>query len=677
MMHHRFFPPLWIAAILGAASAPFALGAPAVKADLLITGAQIFTADPALPSAQALAVRRGRIVFIGSARAGARWVGPRTRTLDLGGARVLPGLIDSHIHPMDIVDLDVCDLNSKPVSLRELSAYVHQCLVHYGTKPGERLLVHQWNYTTGNEPDRDFPTLRVALDKAGPRVQIQLLGNDGHHGAFNSLALAAAKDAAGRVVGISKATLATDFRRYRKLVGVDARGEPNGAVNEDARYLINVNSMLNTDLDAVAKEPERITQRLNSVGITGIMDAMTSPESLPIFDALQKRGQLTVRATLALFFDPERFRMPDGRVDYDTMVARATEIRRKYASNPLIRADFVKLFADGVLEGNPYALPPTLPNGASLRNYLQPIFAMDRNGLATVTGYVDTAGPLCTQVRAHANAYADAGAARRFLAAHGFHPGQCAVSNGQLEHDHAVIMEFARRFHLAGFNLHIHVIGDRALRTALDAIEAARKADGNSRTHDSLAHIQLSDPADVQRIGRDRLYVAFTFAWMDVDIPYDLTVIPFLQHVRGNSYAALHPPGSPYDANAYPVKSVENAGGIITAGSDAPVETRDPRPFINMAYALTRSEPGGPVLNPSQRIGIRAAIDAYTINGARMLGIDHDTGSLALGKSADFIVLNQDILKLAADGRAADIAKTQVLQTWFRGVQVYAQRTAH
>jgi predicted amidohydrolase YtcJ len=234
-----------------------------------------------------------------------------------------------------------------------------------------------------------------------------------------------------------------------------------------------------------------------------------------------------------------------------------------------------------------------------------------------------------------------------------------------------------RRFHLAGFNLHIHVIGDRALRTALDAIEAARKADGNSATRDSLAHIQLSSPEDVVRVGRDHLYVAWTYAWMSADVGYAMTVVPFLEKIHGNSPQELNAPGSFYASNAYPVKAVQNAGGITAAGSDAPVDTRDPRPFINMAHAITRRAPGEDALNPSQDLSVDEAIAAYTINGARMLGIDKDAGSLEAGKSADFIVLDRDIVQLAASGHADDIAKIRVTQTWFRGKQVYARAQEH
>ena len=670
-----------MAALCGMLPAPPAVGQTlderpsAAAAGLVITDAQIYRGAK-LPAAQAMAVRADRIVFIGTNQEAARWIQPSSRVLHLAGARVLPGLVDSHIHPLDIVDLDFCDLESKPVTLRELSAIVRQCIVRYKTPPGGRLIVHQWNYTTGNQPDAEYPTLRAALDKASSGQQVQLLGNDGHHGAFNSVSLASAKNAAGRTIGLSKASLEKDFAAYKKLVGVDARGEPNGAANEDARYLINPNSMLNTDLADVMKAPQRVPERLNSVGITAILDAMTAPDTAAVFDTLAQRGQLTLRASLAQFYDPAQFHTADGNVDYDAMVSQAVALRAKYASHPLIRADFIKLFADGVIEGNPYAVPPTLPNGASLKDYLQPIFVTDDKGLASVTGYVDTSSALCVRARADAAKYADPAMAAKFLEQHGYHPAQCAVSNGQLQHKREVILEFVRRFHLAGFNMHIHVIGDRALRTALDAIEAARKADGNSATHDSLAHIELSTPEDVARVGRDHLYVAWTFAWMNVDAGYEMTVIPFIEKIHGNGYQELHAPGSFYEVNAYPVRAVQDAGGITAAGSDAPVETRDPRPFVNIAHAITRRNPGGQALNPSQDLNVDEAIAAYTINGARMLGIDKDAGSLEVGKSADFIVLDRDIVRLAADGRADDIAQTRVMQTWFRGKQVYARPAA-
>jgi predicted amidohydrolase YtcJ len=233
------------------------------------------------------------------------------------------------------------------------------------------------------------------------------------------------------------------------------------------------------------------------------------------------------------------------------------------------------------------------------------------------------------------------------------------------------MLEFARRFHLAGFNLHIHAIGDAAVRTAVDAIESARDADGNRATRDGIAHLQLGDPADVARIGRDHLYIAYTYSWADVDPGYDMTVIPFIQTVSGNGYRAVHPPGSYYESNAYPVRSSKAAGAVLVAGSDAPVETSDPRPFVNMSRAVTRALPGLPALNAGQAISIREVIEAYTINGARFLGRDADAGSIEVGKAADFIVVDRDILKLADAGRAQRILDSRVLETWFGGKPVY------
>jgi len=662
-----------VAAILMLSAACSAGAEPAMTtpADLVVTGARIYTVDTRHSIAEALAVRDGKLVLVGSNLEARAFIGPHTRVERLYGQLVLPGLVDAHIHPLDIVDLDVCNLDSRPMSLKQLSAFVAACLKHYRVPPGGRLIVHQWNYVGGNQPDPAHPTLRAALDAASTRHYIQLLGNDAHHGAFNSVALAQAKDATGAVVGLSKASLAAQFAAYRPLVGVDALGEPNGAVNEDARYLINPHSMLYVELERVSQVPERITQRLASVGITAILDAMAAPDGNAVYDALAERGHLTARVTLAQFYDPSRTRRPDGQVDYDSILSSARATRAKYAQTALIRADVIKIFADGVLEGNPFAVPPTLPNSPSLEPYLQPIFAVDAGGKATVTGYVDTDSALCADVRAHPEQYASNEKLTGFIETNGYHPGQCAISSGHLQHQRDVILEYARRVHLAGFNLHIHAIGDLAVRTAVDAIEAARAADGNPATRDALAHLQLAHPNDVARIGRDHLYVAFTFAWMTVDTDYDLTVVPFIERVHGNSYEALHRAGSYYDSNVYPVRAVRDAGAILVAGSDAPVETLDPRPFVNMSRAVTRHLPGQPALSPEQSIPLRDAIDAYTINGARMLGLAEQAGSLEVGKSADFIVLDHDIIALADSGHADEVAATKVLETWFQGRQVF------
>jgi predicted amidohydrolase YtcJ len=677
----RAFAPLLALLVYGAlagrgAAAVDVTSANPVPADFALTDARIYTGAKR-PPAQALAARAGRLVYVGSDSGVRAFIGPKTRVERGAGRLVIPGLVDSHVHPADVADLDVCDLDSKPLALSALSDFVKACIDRYRTPPGRRLLVHQWNFGEGNQPDARFPTLRAALDGASTTSEIQLLGNDGHHGAFNSLALAHARNSRGDVVGFSKASLAGEFAPFAGLIGVDAIGEPNGAVNEDARYAINKHSMMYVEFDAMLAHPELIPQRFNSVGITAILDAMADPEGLPIWDKLLASGRLTVRATLAQFYDPSHTRTPDGQVDYDGLVAKARAVRAKYAHNPLLHADFIKLFADGVMEANPFATPPTLGNAAMLAPYLQPQFTRDAQGHASVTGYVDTSTPLCAAEREHPERHQTADDIDGFERVNGFHPRQCVISNGQLQHERDIELEYVKRMHLAGFNLHIHAIGDRAVRTAIDAIEAARAADGVSTTRDSLAHVQLAHPDDVRRIGKDRLYVAFTYSWANVDLDYDMTVIPFVQKVSGNSYESRHVAGSYYEENSYPFRSTKAAGAILVAGSDAPVNTRDPQPFVNMATAVTRRIPGAPAFNPRQALTIREVLDAYTIDGARFLGLDREIGSLIPGKSADFVLLDRDILALADSNRADDIAGTRALETWFRGKRVYRAKPAN
>ncbi|QUD86572.1 amidohydrolase [Phenylobacterium montanum] len=662
-----------IAALLGASMLASAAHA-AAPADYVLQNARIYTEDAARSTAQAMAVSGGKIVYVGDAAGAKALIGPNTRVEDGAGRLVLPGLVDAHIHPTGIADLDVCSFESKPYSLDAMAGFIQACIKRYDIKPGQWITVQQWNFSAGNEPSAQAPDLRRALDRAAPNNPVALLGNDGHHGAFNSLGLARAKNAKGQVVGYSRATIASDFKDFAKLIGVDAAGEPNGTVNEDARDVIDAPNLLLVNFQALMKTPQLVPERLNSVGITAMQDAYVVPEMQVFYDTLAAQGKLTVRVNLMQFYLPEEFRAADGHIEYDRLLTGAKQIRAKYAGDDLIRSEAIKIFADGVLEGNPYAVPPTLPDSPSLKPYLQPIFGKGADGKLVVKGYVDTASSLCQGVRAHPDQYESAEAVAAFMKANGYHPGQCAISSGKLQHDRQVILDYAKAAHLAGFTLHIHAIGDAAVRTAVDAIEGARAADGNDKTPDTIAHLQVVSPEDIARIGKDHLYLAYTYSWANADPEYDLTVVPFFEHVSGNSYADYHKPDSYYEKAFYPTKSTKAAGAILAAGSDAPVNTRDPQPFVNMQLGLTRAEPGLPPATPSERLTVRDVVDAYTIHGAQAMGRADEYGSLEVGKSADFILLDQDILALGDAGHADQIGKTKVLETWFKGQKVYAAK---
>lgn len=645
----------------------------AEPADLVLTNARIVTEDALRPTAQALAVRDGRIVYVGDAQGAQGYVGPATKLEDAQGHMVLPGLVDAHIHPLATADLPVCTLDSRPVALHELPALVQDCIHRFAIPAGEWVAFTQWNFSKGNAPEPGFASLRAALDRASPDHPVALLGNDGHHGAYNSMALARARNAQGQVVGYTKATIARDFVAQRPLIGVDAQGEPNGTVNEEARDLMHSPDLLTVKLAQLMQHPEKVPERISSAGITALQDAFVTPEMIAYYDRLRQSGAMSFRANLMQLYNPEEFRKADGTIDYAAVVAQASSIRSHFAGDDLVRAEAIKIFADGVLEGNPYADPPTQPDAPSLQPWLQPIFGPGADGKLMVKGYVDTASPLCVAVRARPQDYADGAAFKR---QHGYLPAQCGISSGRLQHDRQVILDYARAAHLAGFTLHIHAIGDAAVRTAVDAIEGARAADGNDHTPDTLAHLQIVAPEDVARIGRDHLFLAYTYSWANIDPDYDLSVIPFVTRIKGTGTAAFHDPASYYERQFYPVRQTRDAGAVLVAGSDAPVNTPDPQPFVNMQFAVTRAIPGSPAANPAERISLADVLRAYTLDGARALGRDREFGSLIPGKSADFITIDQDILALEAAGKADLIGQTRVLKTWFKGRLVYARPAA-
>ena len=101
-------------------------------------------------------------------------------------------------------------------------------------------------------------------------------------------------------------------------------------------------------------------------------------------------------------------------------------------------------------------------------------------------------------------------------------------------------------------------------------------------------------------------------------------------------------------------------------GSDAPVGSRDPMPFVSLQQAVYRSN-GEVVMNESQRIDIHSAIAAFTINGARLFGHNDVVGTIEVGKKADIIALSQNIVELAESGRPQEISDTQVTLTIFDG----------
>ncbi len=654
-----------------------AASAPDRPADVVVTGARIYTQGPGRHLAQAMAIRDGRIIAVGTSGTVKRYIGPATRHVRADGKLVLPGLIDSHIHPLDTIEFDACSLQSKARTLAHIADIVRACITDQHVPAGHWVRVSQWEMTAGNAPDAQHPDLRSALDAASTNHPIIIVGWDGHHSGFNSAGLALAHDRQGRRIGITRATLAREFADLTSYVGVRANGEPNGVVNDRGKQVIDTSSIAADQRRRLLERPYLVADRLNSAGITGAQDAAVRPASYPIYDALLKSGRMSFRLNMAQLFEPEAFRNVAGEVDYARLFAEADAVRARYAGNPLVKADALKVFADGVVESDPTSVPPTLGNSPRLTPYLQPIFRRNAQGHLTIDGYVDPASAACGFARSHPEELAVDAAVQRFMRLYGFHPAQCTVSYGVPQHEPAIFADFVREAHLHDYTLHIHTISDAAVRMAVDAIEAARAAGGRSGHPDTLAHVELANPADIARAGRNHLFIAWTFSWIYAEPEgFDLSLVPFYNRVSGTSFAELHAPNSAFERDYYPVKAAKDAGAITVAGSDAPVLTTDPQPFVNMEFAITRAKHGLPPTSPWQRLTIREVLDAYTIDGARALGRERDIGSLEVGKSADFIIVDQDVFALADGGHPDRIGQTKVLSTWFMGKEVYRSAQA-
>ncbi|MGW1810751.1 amidohydrolase [Streptomyces sp. NPDC002078] len=230
----------------------------------------------------------------------------------------------------------------------------------------------------------------------------------------------------------------------------------------------------------------------------------------------------------------------------------------------------------------------------------------------------------------------------------------CATGNrGKSFLDPEQLPKFVTELDALGFQCHFHALGDRAVRDALDAIEAARAANGPSDTRPHLAHLQVVQPDDVPRFARLGATANIQPLWAAHEPQMDELTIPFLGPERA--------------AWQYPFGALLRSGARLAAGSDWPVSSPDPLQGIHVA--VNRVEPGGtgPVFLPQERLGLADALTAYTAGSAYVNHLD-DTGRVAVGALADLVVLDRDPFA----GPPEAIAETAVALTYVGGERVYA-----
>ncbi len=233
----------------------------------------------------------------------------------------------------------------------------------------------------------------------------------------------------------------------------------------------------------------------------------------------------------------------------------------------------------------------------------------------------------------------------------------CATENSGLSFvDPIALREYVTSLDAAGFQVHFHSLGDRAVREALDAIERAVTENGPSSNRHHLAHLQVVHPDDIARFARLGATANAQPLWACHEVQMDELTIPFL--------------GEPRSSWQYPFADLLRAGAHLAAGSDWPVSSANP--LEGMHVAVNRIAPGATgdytePLYPHNRLTLAEAYSAYTAGTARIMHHDDVTGHLVEGAYADLVVLDRNPF----DGDAQSIAETRVDQTYVEGELVF------
>jgi len=233
--------------------------------------------------------------------------------------------------------------------------------------------------------------------------------------------------------------------------------------------------------------------------------------------------------------------------------------------------------------------------------------------------------------------------------------GRSTTNRGMNFVDAEPLREHVIRLDAAGLQAHFHAIGDRAVRVALDAIEAARLANGMTDTRPHISHIQVIHPDDVPRFAPLGAVANAQPLWACHETNMDELTIPFLGPERARWQ--------------YPFGSLLRAGARLAMGSDWSVST--PNPLLEMEVAVNRVYPDSrdtakPFL-PDERLTLEQSIAAFTLGSAYVNHLDDDTGTIAPGKLADLAVVDRDLF--APD--TGPIGDAKVLATFVGGKAVF------
>lgn len=380
-------------------------------------------------------------------------------------------------------------------------------------------------------------------------------------------------------------------------------GSPLGTLREWGAIDLVAAALGEWDDESMVAAVERAGEDYARLGITWVQDAWVTPVELPAWVRAAREDRLRVRFNLALFADPRRW--PD---QLDELVAMRDEVRS--LAHPMLSAETVKFFADGVVENATAAL-------------LEPYTTL-------VDGSTPTEHATCG----------------------------CPV-DGMLVWPDELLADAVADVDAVGFQTHIHAIGDRAVRVALDAIEHAATVNGPRDRRPVVAHVQLVDEEDRRRFGELDVIANAEPLWAQLDDLMTVLTVPRLGEERSD--------------RQYCLGDLLRHRTRLSFGSDWPVSSA--APFEGMAVACSRqTEDRHPAegWTPRQRIDIESALTAYGAGTAHQAFREAgclDPGCADGGPEADLVLLSEDPRSLAAVPR--DLDRVHVLRTWLAGREIH------
>lgn len=534
----------------------------------------IFSGEASRPNLEAVAIRQDKIIAVGTLGEVQKAAGNAALAVDLQGACMMPGMIDSHNHAISGGrSLLVANLGDTLLRPDDLSQYALRSVANGRGLRGDIIYIQGLHSATWNDP--------AGLQRAFDRPELSgravfLIGSDGHTAWANKTILKLAQ-----IDGDYVKKLPAEQQNYFGF----SNGQLNGLLSEQAiQYVQRVIPASTIDpVEALIAA----CRHLNSLGITAWMDpAAGSSEDglnnvcLRAYEDASKQNGLTAHVTTLL--------VANGNEEPSPQIAVVRSWQQRLAPTPVSLAGF-KIFADGVMEYPTQTASMHIP-------------------------------------------YKNSG------------------EHGSRMVDREKFKQFAIASDHEKLLLHVHAIGDRAVTESLDAVAAARKFNKNSNIPHSVTHLQCVRPADLSRFKQLNVLAAMQLLWATADLYTEELVKPYIDKT---SYEYM-----------YPARSVHKAGGIVCGASDWPVSSANP--FEAIYTAETRTGTKG-ILNANEIMTRKDMLQAYTMNAARAILRDKETGSIAAGKYADLIVVDRDVLTVSSEA----LRDAKILWTMVNGTVVF------